>query len=33
MLHYITYILERNLRSVDFIRRLRREQTAQEPPP
>ncbi|MBN1643018.1 MAG: DNA repair protein RecO [Anaerolineae bacterium] len=25
MLHYITYILERSLRSVDFIRRLRRE--------
>lgn len=25
MLHYITYILERNLKSVDFIRRLRQE--------
>jgi DNA repair protein RecO (recombination protein O) len=25
MLHYITYILERNLKSVDFIRHLRRE--------
>ena len=26
MLHYITYVLERNLKSVDFIHRLRREQ-------
>ncbi|MFN2153617.1 MAG: DNA repair protein RecO [Anaerolineae bacterium] len=26
MLHYMTYILERNLKSVDFIRRLRQEQ-------
>jgi DNA repair protein RecO (recombination protein O) len=25
VLHYITYILERNLKSVDFIRRLRQE--------
>jgi DNA repair protein RecO (recombination protein O) len=25
MLHYITYILERNLKSVDFIRHLRRQ--------
>jgi DNA repair protein RecO (recombination protein O) len=25
MLHYITYILERNLKSVDFLRHLRRE--------
>ena len=25
MVHYITYILERNLKSVEFIRRLRRE--------
>jgi DNA repair protein RecO (recombination protein O) len=24
MLHYITYILERNLKSVDFLRRLGR---------
>jgi DNA repair protein RecO (recombination protein O) len=26
MVHYITYILERNLKSVEFLRRLRREQ-------
>jgi DNA repair protein RecO (recombination protein O) len=26
MLHYVTYILERNLKSVEFIRRLRKEQ-------
>ena len=25
MLHYITYLLERNLKSIDFIHRLRRE--------
>jgi DNA repair protein RecO (recombination protein O) len=29
MLHYITYVLERGLRSVDFIRRLRRERSSQ----
>jgi DNA repair protein RecO (recombination protein O) len=28
MLHYITYILERNLKSVDFIHRLRRERAS-----
>jgi DNA repair protein RecO (recombination protein O) len=25
MLHYITYVLERNLKSVEFLHRLRRE--------
>jgi DNA repair protein RecO (recombination protein O) len=25
MLHYITYVLERNLKSVEFLRRLRKE--------
>jgi DNA repair protein RecO (recombination protein O) len=32
MLHYITYLLERSLRSVDFIRRLRRERASQRAP-
>lgn len=30
MLHYITYTLERNLKSVDFIRRLRQEKRSLE---
>jgi DNA repair protein RecO (recombination protein O) len=32
MLHYITYILERGLRSVDFIQRLRRERANERRP-
>ncbi len=31
MLHYITYVLERSIRSFDFIRRLRRERASQRP--
>ena len=31
MLHYITYILERNLKSVDFLHRLRREAKESSP--